>query len=264
MSKSNYTIIIPSRLHSTRLAQKALLEIGGKPLVIQVVLQAQKTNARIVVATDHQDIANVCKSYNIEYCMTSSEHQSGTDRLAECVEKLGLNCDEIVVNVQGDEPFMSPQIIDDTAQALVKNPEYRMSTSAHLIKHAHEVINPNVVKVVFNAKNKALYFSRAPIPWNRDAWQDYSLNTAQNNAQEALGNMWRHIGVYGFRVGFLKKYPTLPPAQIEKSEMLEQLRALYNGFDIYVCPTDIVPEAGIDTPEDYARAVNKWQEIYNP
>ncbi|MFM2343548.1 MAG: 3-deoxy-D-manno-octulosonate cytidylyltransferase [Pseudomonadota bacterium] len=262
MIKSNYTIIIPSRLHSTRLAQKALIDIGGKPLVVQVALQAQKTNARIVIATDHEDIANVCKEYGLEYCMTSSEHQSGTDRLAECAEKLGLACDEIVVNVQGDEPFMSPQIINDVAQALVDNPDYRMSTAAHLIKHAYEITNPNVVKVVVNNNNKALYFSRAPIPWNRDAWQDTTLNTAQNNPEAILGNIWRHIGVYGFRVGFLKKYPTLPPAMLEKIEMLEQLRALYNGFDIYVAPTDIVPEAGIDTPDDFARATKKWQEIY--
>jgi 3-deoxy-manno-octulosonate cytidylyltransferase (CMP-KDO synthetase) len=158
---------------------------------------------------------------------------------------------------------MSPQIIDDVANSLINNPEFRMSTAAHLIKHAHEVINPNVVKVVFNANNKALYFSRAPIPWNRDAWQDTTLSTAQNSPEAIIGAMWRHIGVYGFKVGFLKKYPSLPPAQLEKFEMLEQLRALYNGFDIYVAPTDIVPEAGIDTADDFARATKKWAEIYS-
>jgi 3-deoxy-manno-octulosonate cytidylyltransferase (CMP-KDO synthetase) len=257
----NYTIIIPSRLNSTRLAKKALVDVGGKPLIIQVALQAKKTNARIVVATDHENIAQACKNYAIEYCMTSENHQSGTDRLAEATQILGLQDNEIVVNWQGDEPFMPPSIVENIAKSLFDEPNLSMSTAAHLIKNADEVINPNVVKVVFDANGKALYFSRSPIPWHRDAWQDTTLHTAQNNASIALGKMWRHIGVYGFRAKFLKQYPLLPPSKIEQIEMLEQLRALHNGFAIKVIKTDIVPEAGIDTFDDLLRA-RKVYESY--
>jgi len=257
-----YTIIIPSRLHSTRLEKKAIAEIGGKPLIIQVALAAKKTNARVVVATDHDVIADICAKHQIEFCMTNENHQSGTDRLAQAVQILGLSDDEVVVNVQGDEPFMSPEIIDSVAQVLLQNKELRMSTAAHPIQSAQEVINPNIVKVVCNTYGKALYFSRAPIPWQRDAWQATNLDKAQSIPEKGIEDMWRHIGVYGFRVEFLKHYPSLPPTFLEKAEMLEQLRALYNGIDIHVVETNIVPEPGIDTPEDLLRARNKWNELY--
>jgi 3-deoxy-manno-octulosonate cytidylyltransferase (CMP-KDO synthetase) len=247
---SNYTIIIPCRLHSTRLPQKALLDLGGKPLMVQVSLQAQKTGQHVIMAVDDSLAVDVCKKYDLDYCLTSTEHISGTDRLAEVVQQRNFTDDSIVVNVQGDEPFMPIALIDDVAQALLSQPDCYVATAAHLINTVHEVTNPNVVKVVLDKYSKALYFSRASIPWQRNAWQAADQSALYANTEKALGTMLRHIGIYAYRTSFLKQYTQLSLSPIEQIEMLEQLRILYHGISMHVCVTNSVPHTGIDTQED--------------
>lgn len=244
-----YTVLIPARLASTRLPNKPLADIGGIPMVVRVAQRMREglgAQARIVVAADDTLITDACKRYAVESVLTSQHHISGSDRLAQACELLGLVDGAIVVNVQGDEPLLNPALADAVAQLLVQHPQASMGTAAHPLHSVEEFTNPNVVKVVLNAAGQALYFSRAPIAW----WRDGFANGITTLPQPAP---LRHIGIYAYRVGFLKRFPQLPPAPLELQESLEQLRALWHGYTIAVHTTPDAPGAGVDTPEDLAR-----------
>ena len=234
-----FKVVIPARYASSRLPGKPLLDIAGKPMIIRVGEQAQKSGAsEIVVATDFEKILKTCEAHNFKAVMTRIDHASGTDRIAEVAEKLGWNDDEIVVNVQGDEPLIEPQLIREVAEHLANSKDAVMATACHPIHDEASLLNPNVVKVVMDANGNALYFSRAPIPYPRD----------EAHKQDIKAH--RHIGIYAYRVGFLKKYATLAPSELEKIESLEQLRVLYHGFKIGVAITQNAPASGVDTQED--------------
>lgn len=246
------TVLIPARLASTRLPNKPLADVAGLPLIVRVAQQVcsaaiKDIAVRSVVATDNSDIMKVCQEHGIEAVLTRSDHPSGSDRLAEACEILQLADDEIVVNVQGDEPLIAPQLILDVAKLLMLSPTASMSTAAHVIDSVEEFRNPNVVKVVTDAQNLALYFSRAPIGW----WRDGSSEGLPQ--LPASPKPLRHIGIYAYRVGFLKQFPKLPQADIEVCEALEQLRALWHGHRIAVHVTEQTPGPGVDTPEDLER-----------
>jgi 3-deoxy-manno-octulosonate cytidylyltransferase (CMP-KDO synthetase) len=267
----NFTVLIPARLASTRLPNKPLADVAGLPLIVRVAQQvasfatnkeaSQATNTpatalndtkiRAVVACDSESILKVCQQHNIEAVLTRSDHPSGSDRLAEACEILKLADDEIVVNVQGDEPLIDPSLILDVATLLQNSPTASMSTAAHVIDSLEEFRNPNVVKVVTDANNLAMYFSRAPIGW----WRDGSIASGSANAPQLpiSPKPLRHIGIYAYRVGFLKQFPTLPQADIEVCEALEQLRAMWHGHRIAVHVTEHAPGPGVDTPEDLER-----------
>ncbi len=251
---SAFTVLIPARLSSSRLPEKALADIHGKPMVVRVSEQAAKSAAeRVVVATDHADIEAACRAHGIASVMTAATHESGTTRLAEAAAKLGLPPDTVVVNVQGDEPLINPQLIDRTAALLVKN-QVPMATAAHPIRDLAEFLNPNCVKVVLNAAGNALYFSRAPIPYPRDAM------AASPQALPAGFSPLRHIGIYAYRAGFLQQYAGLSASPHETDESLEQLRVLWHGHPIAVEITETVPAAGVDTAEDLARVRSVFHE----
>jgi len=236
-----FKVVVPARFASTRLPGKPLLDIAGKPMVIRVAEQAAKSHANeVVIATDHEGIMQAAQSYGVASVMTRTDHASGTDRIAEVVEKMAWPDDMIVVNVQGDEPLIDPVLINDVAQTLANDAQAVMSTACHPL-HTYEAFqNPNVVKVVLNAKQQALYFSRAAIPFPRDS--EYREQRAAH----------RHIGIYAYRVGFLKQYASLPVTELEKIESLEQLRVLYHGYQIAVTVTAHAPASGVDTAEDLA------------
>ena len=241
-----FTVIIPARLASTRLPDKPLADLGGKPMVVRVAERARESGAaRIVVATDHADILAACAAHGIEACMTRADHPSGTDRIAEVARSLGLPADAVVVNLQGDEPLIDPALLSACAARIGQ--DVPMATCAHPLHDALDAFNPNVVKVVLDKAGRALYFSRATIPWARDAFAA---------TREALPEGYaplRHIGLYAYRNAFLQAYPGLEPAPLEQVEALEQLRVLWHGYPIAVHVTDSAPEAGVDTPEDLAR-----------
>jgi len=242
-----FTVLIPARLASTRLPDKPLADIAGLPMVVRVALQAAKSGAsRVVVATDTDAIAQACQAHGIASVMTDANHPSGSDRLAQACSLLGLAADEIVVNVQGDEPLIDPALINAVARLLASHPQASMSTAAHAIADVAEFTNPNVVKVVTDAQGLALYFSRAPIAWWRDGFAGGIRELPQPRPL-------RHIGIYGYRVSFLQAFPALAQAPIETAEALEQLRALWHGHRITVHVADRAPGAGVDTPEDLAR-----------
>jgi 3-deoxy-manno-octulosonate cytidylyltransferase (CMP-KDO synthetase) len=242
-----YTVLIPARLASTRLPDKPLADIGGKPMVVRVALRAREsTAARVVVAADSSAIVQACELHGVEAVLTRADHPSGSDRLAEASRLLGLAPQDVVVNVQGDEPLISAALIDAVAALLEQRPEASMSTAAHAIDEVAEFLNPNVVKAVLDATGMALYFSRAPIPWWRDG---FAAGVAQLPTPAPL----RHIGIYGYRVAFLQQFPTLPQAPVETCEALEQLRALWHGHRIAVHVTDEAPGPGVDTPADLER-----------
>lgn len=244
-----FTVLIPARLASTRLPDKPLADIGGVPMVVRVAQRAQASGAsRIVVAADDARIVEACTAHGIDALLTRTDHPSGSDRLAEACTRLALPDDAIVVNVQGDEPLIDPVLIDAVAAELAAQPEAAMSTAAHAIDSAADFGNPNVVKVVLDARGHAMYFSRAPIPWWRDG-----RTTADGPALPMSPAPLRHIGIYGYRAGFIRTFPTLRPAPIESTEALEQLRALWHGFRIAVHVSDRSPGPGVDTPEDLAR-----------
>lgn len=246
----SYTIIIPARLASTRLPNKPLADLGGKPMVVRVAERAALSGAgRVVVATDHPDIQLACQQHQVEAWMTRADHPSGTDRIAEVAETLGLTDESVIVNVQGDEPLIDPALID--ACAALISPEVPMATAAHPVDAMSDVLNPNVVKVVLDASGHALLFSRAPIPWHRDGFAANSLHDLKKlpAGYEPL----RHIGLYAYRRDFLRQYPELPASPIETIEALEQLRVLWNGFRIAVHRVAHAPHAGVDTPEDLER-----------
>lgn len=244
----HYTVLVPARMASSRLPNKPLADIGGLPMIVRV---AQRVSAglpgqRVVVACDHPSILKACIAHGVEAVLTRTDHPSGSDRLAEAAELLGLASDEIVVNVQGDEPLIAPKLVAQVAELLHDSPKASMSTAAHPIHDPTEFLNPNVVKVVLDAEQLALYFSRAPIAWWRDGY-------AQGVQQLSQPAPLRHIGIYGYRVSFLREFPRLPQAPIEVTEALEQLRALWHGHRIAVHVTPDAPGAGVDTPEDLAR-----------
>lgn len=236
----SFVIVIPARYGSTRLPGKPLIDIQGKPMVLHVMERAREAGAdRVIVATDHIEILQVIKSAGGEACFTSSEHSSGTERLAEVIEKYRFSDTDIIVNVQGDEPMIPPIIIDQVAKNLA-NTCLGMATLAAPITNKVDLMNPNVVKVVVNALGHALYFSRAPIPWKRDG-----LMTEEKN-RTAL----RHIGIYAYRVDFIRRYINWGKSPLEEIEKLEQLRVLWHGEKIHVDIVKKIPPQGIDSPED--------------
>lgn len=263
----SFTVVIPARYASTRLPGKPLLDIGGKPMIQHVYDRACESQAaRVVVATDDPRIYEACQKFQGEVIMTSPHHASGTDRLAEVVHTLGLDGDHRVVNVQGDEPLLPPQLIDQVAENLERYPEAAISTLCERIHDVDQVFNPNVVKVVFDREGMAHYFSRAPIPWARDYWGNVSKdNFSTFNAGAALkgdAGYFRHIGIYGYRASVLSQFVSWPPAPTEQAESLEQLRALYNGARIHVEVAAGTPPAGVDTEADLQR-VRAWMAERN-
>lgn len=251
---SGFVVLIPARMSSSRLPRKALADIHGKPMVVRAAEQAAKSRAvRVVVATDHEEIFAACQAHNIEVVMTGEYHESGTTRLAEAAQLLGLSADTVVVNVQGDEPLIDPALINAVAALLQAHPGASMGTAAHAIGNLDDYANPNVVKVVCDAQGMAHYFSRAPIPYARDhagqAWWDAP---AVATALAGFAPL-RHIGIYSYRAGFLRQFPRLAPAPTEAIEALEQLRALWHGHRIAVHISAQAPGPGVDTPADLAR-----------
>ncbi|MEP7329118.1 MAG: 3-deoxy-manno-octulosonate cytidylyltransferase [Betaproteobacteria bacterium] len=244
----SFTILIPARYASTRLPGKPLADIAGKPMVVRVAERAMQSGAaRVVVATDDERVQTAVAAHGIDVCMTRTDHLTGTDRLAEAAHQLGLRDDDIVVNVQGDEPLLDPMLMRRMAELLAMRPEAAMATACHPLADAVEAFNPNVVKVALDASGVALYFSRAPIPWARDAF-------AQSRDTLPPGlPIYRHYGLYAYRTSFLRAFPTLAEAPIERFEALEQLRALWHGYRIVVEVTHGTPAPGIDTPDDLAR-----------
>ena len=241
----SFVVIIPARYASTRLPGKPLVDINGKPMVVHVLERARESGAeRIIVATDHEDVARAVEAVGGEVCMTRADHQSGTERLAEVVEKCGLADDTIIVNIQGDEPMIPPAIVRQVADNLAQR-DVGMATLAVPIHSAEEAFNPNAVKVVTDAQGYALYFSRATIPWDRDHFAQ---------SRDAIGDTFlRHIGIYGYRAGFIRRYVTWQPSKLEQIEMLEQLRVLWYGEKIHVAVAQTVPGTGVDTPDDLER-----------
>jgi 3-deoxy-manno-octulosonate cytidylyltransferase (CMP-KDO synthetase) len=243
-----FTVVIPARMASSRLPDKPLADIGGLPMVVRVAQRALQSQAsQVVVAADDERIVAACQAHGVQALLTRQDHLSGSDRLAEACQLLGLEADDVVVNVQGDEPLILAQLINDVALLLLQRPEASMSTAAHAIHSLEEFMNPNVVKLVMDARHWALYFSRAPIPWWRDGQSSGSFRTLPDPAP------LRHIGIYAYRAAFLSGFPHLPPAPLETMESLEQLRALWHGHRIAVHVTQQAPGPGVDTPEDLAR-----------
>ncbi|MBL8337929.1 MAG: 3-deoxy-manno-octulosonate cytidylyltransferase [Rhodoferax sp.] len=255
-----FTVLIPARLASTRLPDKPLADIAGLPMVVRVaqrVLQdpALGSQVRVVVACDSPRILQACAAHGVESILTRTDHASGSDRLAEACELLGLADAQIVVNVQGDEPLIDPELVRAVAALLQQSPDASITTAAHPIDSLEDYLNPNVVKVVLDARSRALYFSRAPIPLSRDqaqtAW--WKAGDGDAPAPQGLARPLRHIGIYAYRAGFLRSFPTMPQAPVEVVEALEQLRAMWHGHSIGVHVSLQSPGPGIDTPQDLER-----------
>ena len=245
---SAFSVLIPARYASTRLPGKPLADVAGKPMVVRVAERARESGAaRVVVATDDERIRAAALAHGFDAVMTRSDHATGTDRLAEAAVKLGLPGGDIVVNVQGDEPLLEPALIRQMAALLDGARDAAIATACHPITDPHEAFNPNVVKVALDARNYALYFSRATIPWARDAF------AARTDALPAGLPIYRHYGLYAYRVSFLLDYPSLPPSPLERFEALEQLRALWHGHRIVVAITAGTPAPGVDTAADLER-----------
>ena len=243
----SFTVIIPARYASSRLPRKPLADIVGKPMIQHVWKKSQQAGAnRVIIATDHEEIEKVAKAFGAEVCMTSTEHNSGTERLSEVIEKMAIADDEIIVNVQGDEPLIPPVIIQQVAQNLAEN-QVNMATLAVKLETKEELFNPNCVKVVTDQKGMALYFSRAAIPFARDHFADC------NDAFVASQSYLRHIGIYAYRAKFVNQYIRWQPTVLEKLESLEQLRALWYGEKIHVELAKEAPQVGVDTLEDLER-----------
>lgn len=238
-----FVAIIPARYASSRLPGKPLADIAGKPMVLHVMERAKESGAtRVIVATDHTEVKKAIEDAGGEACLTSPHHQSGTERLAEVVALYGFADDEIIVNIQGDEPLIPPQIVYQVADNLANQTLAKMATLAVPIQRAEEAFNPNVVKVVRDRNGYALYFSRATIPWARDRFIQ---------SRNDIGNVFlRHIGIYAYRSGFIRRYVNWATSALEHIEMLEQLRVLWYGEKIHVDVASVVPGTGVDTPED--------------
>jgi 3-deoxy-manno-octulosonate cytidylyltransferase (CMP-KDO synthetase) len=236
-----FIAVIPARLASTRLPNKPLADIAGKPMVVRVAERALASGAsQVVVAVDDQSIFDACKMHNLNVMLTSKNHPTGTDRLSEIATLMNLPDEAIVVNVQGDEPLIPPELISQVAKVLADHPEAKIATAALEIHDPSEVNNPNIVKVAIDAHNRALYFSRAPIPYSRDP-------------KKFQAQCYRHIGMYAYKASFLKAFSKLKPAPIEEAESLEQLRAMWYGYPIQVLLTSSAPPPGVDTAEDLER-----------
>ena len=238
-------MLVPARLASSRLPRKPLADIAGLPMVVRVAQRAaQSAAARVVVAADDAEIVHACAQHGVAALLTRVDHATGSDRLAEACELIGLDGDALVVNVQGDEPLIEPALIDACAELLRLRTDCVMGTAAHAIDSASEYANPNVVKVVLDAAGRALYFSRAPIPCWRDAAPPGAL---------PVPAPLRHMGIYAYRAGFLRRFPSLPPCPLEATEALEQLRVLWHGERIAVHVSALRPGPGVDTPDDLHR-----------
>ena len=247
----NFSVLIPARLASTRLPRKPLADIAGLPMIVRVAQRAALSGAqRVVVAADDAEIVAACAAHGVQALLTRSDHASGSDRLAEACELLCLDGEQIVVNVQGDEPLIDPALVVRCAELLRARPDCVMSTAAHAIDDAADLANPNVVKVVLDAAGRALYFSRAPLPW----WRDRPAGSSALPDPPPL----RHVGLYAYRAGFLRRFPSLPPSPLERIEALEQLRVLWHGERIAVHVAAAAPGTGVDTPEDLARVRALW------
>ncbi|MBA3506033.1 MAG: 3-deoxy-manno-octulosonate cytidylyltransferase [Betaproteobacteria bacterium] len=243
-----FTVLIPARYASTRLPGKPLADLAGKPMVVRVAERARSSGAaEVVVATDDERVTVAVTAHGIRACPTRTEHPTGTDRLAEAAQALGLRDSDIVVNVQGDEPLLDPALMRRVAVLLAERSDAAMTTACHSIDAAADAFNPNVVKVVLDRRGYALYFSRATIPWARDSF------AADANRIPTGLPLYRHYGLYAYRVAFLREFPNLEPAPIEQFEALEQLRALWHGYRIAVEIAQGAPAPGIDTPEDLSR-----------
>lgn len=247
MNSVKFTVIIPARYASSRLPRKPLLDIADKPMIQHVWEKAQQAGAeRVIIATDHPEIEAVARQFGAEVCMTSDKHNSGTERLAEVIEKMGIADSEIIVNVQGDEPLIPPVVVSQVAQNLDTH-QVNMATLAVKLTHRDELFNPNVVKAVTDKNGMALYFSRATIPFGRDHFPDCDDDFVLQN------NYLRHIGIYAYRAGFVKQYVAWQPTQLEQLESLEQLRALWYGEKIHLALAKEAPQVGVDTAEDLER-----------
>mgnify|MGYP003384904619 FL=1 len=256
---TSFVVVIPARYQSSRLPGKVLADINGKPMIQWVVEKAQLSGAsKVIVATDNDEVARVVTGFGAEVCKTRADHQSGTERLAEVMDKYQFSDDEIIVNVQGDEPFIPPENIAQVANNLANQQQSsqlaRMSTLAINIDSVDEAFNPNAVKVILDKDGYALYFSRATIPYDRERFLNADANTEENI--RAIGDFYlRHVGIYAYRAGFIKDYVNWPTSELEQIEALEQLRVLYQGERIHVAVANShVPVEGVDTPEDLAKA----------
>lgn len=245
---SSYKIVIPARYASSRLPGKPLIDLAGKPMIQHVYERALQAEADdVVIATDDERIASVARAFGADVVMTSPDHENGTERIAEVVAIKGWSDDTVVVNLQGDEPLIPRSLIELTAQGLLENDDAGMSSVCTPVTSAHDAFDPNVVKVVLNQRQFAMYFSRASIPWDRDLYRD-GLKTVTQKMP-----VYRHIGMYGYRVSFLKAYEGMEACPLEGTESLEQLRALWYGVGIHMAIIDQAPGHGIDTPEDAER-----------
>lgn len=249
-----FIVLIPARLASTRLPNKPLADIAGVPMVIRVANQARRSQAsQVAIATDSAEIADVARQHGLDVVMTRSDHASGTERLAEAITLMELAEDTIVVNVQGDEPEIPPALIDALADSLAQDAGCPMATAVHPVQTPADWLNPNVVKVVADERNRALLFSRAPLPWHRQLLvPGIDPDSAECRQAFAEARPLRHIGMYAYRSGFLTRYAAMPPCPLEEIEALEQLRVLYHGHGIKLLHTDQAPPAGVDTPADLA------------
>ena len=253
---SDYKIVIPARFGSSRLPGKPLIELAGKPMVQHVYERALDTGAsEIVIATDDQRIFEAAESFGAQVVMTSIDHENGTERIAEVASKLGWRDDDVVVNLQGDEPLIPKSLIELTAKGLLENPVAGMSSLCTSITSAHDAFDPNVVKAVLDNSGFAMYFSRASIPWDREGYKD------ETRSVTVISPVYRHIGMYGYRVSFLNEYVKMKPTALEQAECLEQLRALCYGVKIHMSVIDKAPGHGIDTPSDVARVEKLLQDL---
>lgn len=251
----SYHIVIPARFDSQRLPGKPLLDIAGKSLIQRVYECALQSDAdTITVATDSKIISDAVEAFDGTVCMTSKDHLSGTDRVAEATQLLGLDEESLVLNLQGDEPLVLPGLINQVAEVLIKTPDAMVSTACCPIQSFEEYQDPDVVKVVRDQRLLAAYFSRAPIPWVRDR---QSPGHSTRNWSEAR----RHLGIYAYRVGYLTRFCGLPPAPTELAEKLEQLRVLWYGDNIVVCDANEIPGPGVDSPGDLSRVVKYFESL---
>lgn len=260
----SYTIIIPARYQSQRLPGKPLLNIGDRSMLEHVYRRASQCQAKaVVIATDNDAIFEAARGFGAPCEMTSAEHQSGTDRLSEMVDKLQLDDDEVVVNVQGDEPEIPASIVDQVARNLLDNSDFDIATLACPIASSGEWLDENVVKVVSDKQDRALYFSRAPIPWLRGEAAALEKHSTQELPEDLRDHCMRHIGLYAYRAKFLKQFAQLTPAPLETIERLEQLRAMWHGYSIHVEKALETPPPGIDTQADLDAVRRAWNERAN-